>query len=395
MRLEVSVKLKYASVALALAFLFTLLVACSSPTTTLPGEPDTPALPDLPAGQWKTFSPGGDTVCADGSPYAYFVRPGTVNKLVVDFQGGGACWNGGTCGSPVYQPNVVGAPGTANSQEEVGLYDHTDARNPVKDWYHVYITYCTADIHLGDSVETYQTSSGPKTINHNGQKNVDAVLDWVEKNFEAPEAILVTGCSAGAYGAALYTPRIAKAYPDADVTELGDSGAGVIPESFVTGEDGLNRWNIGAALPDEIDLTGGVPATFLADAYVAIGDAYPEVTLAQYNSAFDGTQIFFYGLQLGVDLTDPTAQQAAAQAWAAGLNTSLTKIQTGLPGQFSSYTSAFDDDPNTPGTAHCIITRPEFYTLTTSGVLFTDWLDGLLNDAPPAPVVPDNIPTPS
>ena len=389
---EVSVKLRYGFVALAAAFLLTLLIACSSPVATLPSIPGSPTLPNLPAGQWTSFSPGGDTLCADGSAYTYYVRPGTVNKVVVDFQGGGACWSDGTCGGPVavYQPSVTGAPGTASSpQKEVGLYDHANANNPVKDWYHVYISYCTADIHLGDSVQTYTTSSGSKTVYHNGQKNVAGVLSWVKKNFSAPEAVFVTGCSAGAYGAALYTPQIAAAYPNADVTELGDCGAGVIPESFVTGSDGLKRWNIGAVLPAGVDLTGGVPATFLADAYVAIGKMYPKVTLAQYNSQYDGTQIYFYALQRGLNPNDPAAFQAATLAWVSGLKMSLGKIQTALPGSFSSYTSAFDDNPNTPGTAHCIITRPEFYTLTTSGVLFTDWLSSLLNDpAPPAPVTP-------
>jgi len=388
---------KYIPVALALTFLLTLLIACTSPAATLPG-PSGPALPNLPAGQWTAFSPGGDTICADGSPYTYYVRPGTVNKLVVDFQGGGACWNGGTCGTGgPYLPNATGAPGAGGKQDqkEVGLYDHNNARNPVKDWYHVFVSYCTADVHLGDSVETYNTSEGPKTIYHNGQKNVAAVLDWVEAEFEAPEAIFVTGCSAGAYGAALYTPRIAEAYPDADVTELGDCGAGIIPESFVTETDGLQRWNIDAVLPKGVDLGSGVPATFLADTYVAIGDARPDVTLAQYNSQYDGTQIYFYTLQLGLDPNDETASQAARQAWVVGLNASLGQIQTALPVNFSSYTSLLDTNDD-PGTDHCVITRPEFYTLTTSGVLFTDWLDDLLNGtAPPAPVTPDTVPTPS
>ena len=404
LRPEVFVKLKYLSVPIWLAFLLTLLVACSAPAPTLPSQPSkpiSPELPSLPAGEWTAFSLGGDTLCADGSSYTYYVRPGTVNKLVVDFQGGGACWNGGTCGTGgPYLPSATGAPGAGGSldQKAVGLYDHTDGRNPVKDWYHVYINYCTADIHLGNSAQTYDTSKGPKKIYHNGQKNVAAVLGWVKKNFKAPEDIFVTGCSAGAYGAALYTPQIADAYPNAKVTELGDSGAGIIPKSFVTKLDGLKRWNINAVLPAGVDLTNGVPTTFLADAYVAIGQAHPKAELAEYNSASDGTQISFYALQLGLDPSDPTdpAVQAAGRAWAKGLGASLTKIQTGLPGSFSSYTSLLDDNDNLQdGTAHCIITRPDFYTLTTNGVLLTDWLNSLLNDpTPPAPVAPATVPTP-
>lgn len=390
--------LKYLSVVSALVLLFALLAACSDSAPTppsVPGNPAGPALPDLPAGEWATFEPEGETICADGSPYAYFVRPGTVNKLVVDFQGGGACWNGETCGEAVYTPSVGGAPGAPGGQPLVGLYDHANEQNPVADWYHVYISYCTADIHLGDSVETYETPGSEQTINHNGQNNVEAVLDWVENEFEAPEAIFVTGCSAGAYGAALYTPQIAEAYPDADVAEFGDCGAGIIPESFVEGEDGLNRWNIDTVLPDGVDPSGGVPATFLADAYTAIGEAYPDVTLAQYNSAFDGTQIFFYAYQLGGSLPDEAALQEAGQLWNAGLTASLGQIQAELPESFSSYTSLLEDNRSPlPGTAHCVITKPEFYTLATDGVLLTDWLNDLLNDpAPPAPVTPPVTPS--
>ena len=57
------------------------------------------------------------------------------------------------------------------------MYDKTNPDNPVGDWYHVFVSYCTADIHLGDSVETYDTGDGEITINHSGQNNVDAVLE--------------------------------------------------------------------------------------------------------------------------------------------------------------------------------------------------------------------------
>ena len=45
----------------------------------------------------------GDTVCARGTPYAFYFRrgAGTIgagSKLVVEFEGGGACWNARTCG---------------------------------------------------------------------------------------------------------------------------------------------------------------------------------------------------------------------------------------------------------------------------------------------------------
>ena len=60
---------------------------------------------------WNVIEPGGDTVCSDGTPYKFFVRPGAADKLMVYFQGGGACWTGGTCDpdlKPTYYINEIG-----------------------------------------------------------------------------------------------------------------------------------------------------------------------------------------------------------------------------------------------------------------------------------------------
>lgn len=382
---------------LSALLLLLLLLACSgpgtpSPTPQPPVEPIAPTVPEgLTPGTWNVFTPGGDTICADGSDYAFYVYPGTVNKVVVDFEGGGACWSGATCGAPgqFYQPSVPALEGRVEGVS--GLYERDNPQNPTRDWYHVFVSYCTADVHLGDAVQTYITPEGDDvTVRHNGQDNVAAVLEWLYDGFSGPESVLVTGCSAGAYGAALYTSAIAEHYPNADITELGDCGAGIIPGSFASAGDGLKRWNIGAVLPAGINLSEGVPATFLADAYVANGQAHPNVTLAQYNSYLDSTQIAFYAVQVGLDPSDPADLQQAAAAWTSGLVGSLQTIGAGLPEGFSSYLSLLDDDGDLQtGTAHCILGRPEFYTLTTSGAPFVTWLGRLINGAaPPQPVTP-------
>ena len=41
---------------------------------------------------WNAIEPGGDTLCSDGTPYRFFVHPGNTTKLMVYFEGGGACW---------------------------------------------------------------------------------------------------------------------------------------------------------------------------------------------------------------------------------------------------------------------------------------------------------------
>jgi hypothetical protein len=249
---------------------------------------------------------------------------------------------------------------------------------------------------LGDSEELYNTPQGERTVYHNGQKNVAAVLAWMEESFNAPEALFVTGCSAGAYGAALYTAHLAERYPDADVAQMGDCGAGIIPDTFVA--EGLERWNIGGVLPEGVNLTEGVPATFLAEAYTAIGQQHPESRLSQYNSAFDGVQIDFFARMQGLSARDPEVRLEVAEAWFTGFVSSLQTIRAGLP-SFSSYTSLLDDNGTLEdGTTHCILFRPEFYTLETSGVPFVGWVDALLNGEVSQtvfPPLPDEVPFPT
>ena len=36
-------------------------------------------------------------ICSFNTPYHYFVKRGSVNKLVMYYQGGGACWDYNTC----------------------------------------------------------------------------------------------------------------------------------------------------------------------------------------------------------------------------------------------------------------------------------------------------------
>ena len=48
------------------------------------------------AQEWETVVPGGDTICSDGSPYRFFVHRGDPGKLLIEFEGGGACWSGST-----------------------------------------------------------------------------------------------------------------------------------------------------------------------------------------------------------------------------------------------------------------------------------------------------------
>ncbi len=332
-----------------------------------------PAL-ELQTGVWNEFSPGGGAVCADGSAYAYYVYPGTVNKVVIDFQGGGACWDDETCSSPqdpeigadgFYVASVSGPPAAGAS----GIYDRDHELNPFADWHHVFIPYCTGDVHWGNSTVSYRGPGGEIEVRHKGAVNARAVLSWVFSEFEAPETVFVTGCSAGAYGSIMWTPLIKEHYLGADVYQLGDSGAGISTERYVA--SGLNRWNIEGALPSFVPgldpkETDVLQVGYLNTVYSAIGRHYPDAVVSQYNTLFDGVQSFFYELMGG----EP-------REWSGKMKASLEAVGDSAD-NFYAYTADYARDPESGATPHCIIPRPEFYTLETNGVPFIRWLSDMV-----------------
>ena len=84
------------------------------------------------AADWKEVSPGGPTICSKGAPFNFYYKKGSVNKLVVEFEGGGACWNDATCTLGTFTTEC-------KPPNDQGVHSSTDARNPFKDWNHVFV----------------------------------------------------------------------------------------------------------------------------------------------------------------------------------------------------------------------------------------------------------------
>lgn len=342
-------------------------VACSDgETTTGAGGGETggggaaPTLPQDLADGWNEFDPGGDTICSRGSPYAYWVRPGKTNKVVIDFIGGGACWNAATCGiaDAIFEDSVDSVRAAVAADQPEGFYDHENPENPFADWYHVVIPYCTGDIHWGDAVTTYsQGQPSEVTIHHKGAVNTRAVLSWVYASFSKPEQIMVTGCSAGSYGAALWSADVMNHYPDSKVYQFGDSGAGIITDTFFT--ESFPSWNAQQAFPAFIPALdpaqNDIQGMALPDLYAGIANFFPSQWMSQYSTIKDENQYFYYKAMGG----------GTVEEWSAAMQSSMAEIESRAT-NFDSFIA--------PGEQHCILPYANFYTVETNGVKLTDWL---------------------
>jgi hypothetical protein len=326
------------------------------------GPPPEPGIDALPAG-WNRIEPGGDTICSRGSPFSYFVRKGTVNRVVIDFRGGGACWNAGTCSvsGSLFQETVGDDFAGGDESMAPGIYDHANPENPFKDWHHVFIPYCTGDIHWGDNTMTYGSGDSAFTIRHKGAVNARAALAWVFANIPAPEKVFVTGCSAGAYGSILWSAHVRKQYPNAKVYQFGDSGAGIITSAFF--QQSYPSWKPEASYPLWIEGLDPAKLGELAALYSAIGGYYPDMTLSQYATQFDSDQVFFFKAMGGGD----------AATWSAKMKESFAKIEASTS-NFRSFVAE--------GSAHCIIVRDAFYTAQAGGVRLAHWISAMVDDKP-------------
>jgi hypothetical protein len=331
-------------------------------------DPSGDELPGAPAaGEWIEVVPGGDTICSRGTDYRFFVRGGRTDRIIIDFEGGGACWNAITCSiaDSLFRdatPTLEEIRAGLASGQIGGLFDD-DPTRPFSDWTIVHIPYCTGDVHWGNAEQEYMPGL---TIQHRGFVNASAALDWVYGRYEAPETLLVSGCSAGAYGAALHSAYIADHYADARIAVLADSGSGIITDDFLT--NSLPNWGAEPNLPPFIpSIQVPISELTLPDLYRGIGEHFPRHRFAQTAAAYDADQIFFY-----------TAMGGNAEDWPGLFRASIAEIESGLE-NFRAFVP--------PGPMHCVSPYPFFYDREVSGTRLSEWTEQLvLGDA-----IPDTV----
>ncbi len=310
-----------------------------------------------PPAAWTTISPGGDTLCATGTPYRFHVRAGDASRVMIFLNGGGACWSGELCdpslGLNAYTPF---AEMESNTPARMGgVFDAANPENPFASWTQVFVSYCTGDSHLGARDMTYpKQAGGDITIHHRGKANVQSALDWVYANYPAPSRIFVGGGSAGAIASPFYAGVVADHYPQAEVVQYG-GGAGGYRAGAVSGL--LETWGTFETMPDWPELAMFDRARFTTeDFYRVTARRHPGMRMSQFNNVDDEVQQMFLGL-MGV--RDPVRGLMAAN---------ISELRAEIP-NFRAYSAAGKD--------HTLLRYDRLYTIETGGVRASDWVRGL------------------
>lgn len=363
---------------------FTLSVFLVSSSAFAGNSKAKPFVPDLPY-SWTEITPGATefmgrelSPTCSGAPgtdatFKFFVKGGPVNNLVVFFDGGGACWDTMNC---IYAKTYsCEADETADGLAMAGgIFDMDNPANPFKGWNFVFIPYCTGDIHWGSSDTIYHgygKDPSDYTIHHRGFDNFLVVLKWITENFKKPHSILVTGSSAGSYGALMGFPYIQEAYPKSFASMLGDAGLGVVTDTFQNTQ--IYNWGFEENLPLWIP---GFERPFsdysIAEMYKMIARYYPHRKIGQFTTAWDATQTFFYNVM--INTLDPTKWNNFMPVWCDWHN------------QMLGYAHLAAEAPNyryyiAAGQYHTIMGYPEFYEEgSAGGVPFIAWLEAMVEN---------------
>jgi len=312
--------------------------------------------------EWQTLRPGGDTLCANGTPYEFHARRADSNKVMIFFNGGGACWNGEDCDPANNIPGksinyrVEASPQWGNDPRAYdGAFALDKPDNPFRDWSQVFVSYCTGDVHLGTRDIDYPRDDGSKlTIHHRGRVNAQAALDYLYEEFPEAQRLFVAGASAGAISSPYYAAEIAQLYPAAAIVQFAGGGGGYrLPPPTEL----WRNWGVFDQLPswfDQSRYTEG--STQLLDLYRAAAAAQPDIRFYLYDTAYDHVQELFHA-----KLGHPVALYS-------GLQANLEDLQESLP-YMRSYVAA--------GEFHTLLRYSELYSVETNGVKTLDWVNSI------------------
>ena len=207
----------------------------------------------------KTFATLGQPRCGDGSNFAFYVtrpeQPQEEDKILIEFTGGGACWNMSTCSMQSFMLKLpafdfvlgmscsdVGKIADASSGWDI-LCARTVGQSDFTEYNTVVVPYCTQDVHLGDAEAQYNGLN----VQHVGAHNTYRTLQWVFDHFENPAHIVLTGCSAGATPLPAIYHMVNEHYKakghNVEIEVVADSPVYLTPPNFM--ENNFDSWNHG------------------------------------------------------------------------------------------------------------------------------------------------------
>ena len=240
-----------------------------------------------PALEWTYYEIEG-TRCMDGEPAGFAISENPdATDVMIYLEGGGACFSD-ACDFTAF--NIPFVPPMD------GVFSRSNDNNPVRDWTMVYVPYCTGDIHAGDA----EAELGGQMRQFRGYTNVTRYLQHLVPSLPGTERVLLTGISAGGFGAGINAAQVADAFGgDVETIVVDDSGPplsnAVIPPCLQ--EIFRQTWGLDGTVLARCP--GCDPNDFATDLFQHLATGYPEMKLGLFSNTGDAVIRAFMGAGWG------------------------------------------------------------------------------------------------
>lgn len=170
-------------------------------------------------GKWYRVTTS-DMKTSEGDRYRAFFKKGSENKVLIYFAGGGVSVNEETARDDTYNTKEVAIDMLANVTMNMGGLASEVEGSPFENWSIILFPYATGDFHAGTGEFHYTDTDGKeKILYHNGYVNYSETMKMVMNmsGLDNIDTVLVTGYSAGGFGAALLSDDVFTNYfPNAE-----------------------------------------------------------------------------------------------------------------------------------------------------------------------------------
>jgi len=301
------------------------------------------------------------TKCIDGSPAGFSVNPNPDStKLYIYMEGGGACFND-FCDSLFTW--------SGNTPNNTGIFDRENPANPVADWTLVYIPYCTGDVYGGDN----EIMLGGEMRHFYGYSNHAAYVELLVASYEVDQVVL-SGSSAGGFGALLNFAQTQDAYGDVPVTVIDDSGPPLSSDVFPPCLQQMFRetWGFDRTLLADCGATCDDENDYILDYLDQVREEYGDLPAGVFSSREDNTIRLFAGY-----------------GWSGGQHNSCGGFPSSVTGPV--YSAGLDSMREhfmqsgsnlgtyfVPGNGHTVLRTSSFYTAGTD-MTPAQWVEGTIN----------------
>ncbi len=311
---------------------------------------------DPPELEWEYYEIEG-TACLNGSTAGFGISHNPDSDgIMIYLEGGGACFNDAcdfTAFSLPFVPPID------------GIFNRNNDSNPVRNWTMVYVPYCTGDIYSGDN--EYELAGDLRFFH--GYSNVRRFLEVLVPSFEK-QRVLLTGISAGGFGAALNTTQAADAYGDSvTLTVIDDSGPP------------LSNDVIAPCLQDTFREVWGLDHTVLAQCPECDEQNFASGLMEHVLTNYPNVRFGLYS-----NIADQIIRTYMGFGWGNGQHNNCEGIPTSVPisaysGDLDMLQASYLDEASTfyrTGLGHTVL-RVGYYSTMVDGKTVPQWVGDVLD----------------